>query len=73
MKRKPIGFCTKCRKLAYSVTQINDRCGARYNGKRCQGTISSALNENDWVPCSFCQGEGCETCEQTGWVLMRKR
>lgn len=72
MKRQPVGFCTRCGKLAYNTGQINERCGAQYNSKRCSGTIRSALGEHDWSLCSFCQGEGCETCEQSGWLRARK-
>ena len=72
MKQPPSGFCTKCRQYTFSPAQYGLHCWRVYDRKRCQGTISSALNEDDWSLCPGCSGKGCEACEQSGWLLARK-
>jgi DnaJ-class molecular chaperone len=75
---RPVAICTVCHAYSSIVTAINERCGNRYNGKRCQGVWRSALNEEDWQACPSCNATGreiqgrCKQCDGFGWIYCRK-
>lgn len=75
---KPVGYCTLCRCAVHSITAINQRCGQSKGGKRCQGTVRSAIGENDWCECETCLATGraggrrCGGCDGAGWLLARR-
>ena len=69
----PIAICTRCKTPISNAILINDRCGKRFDGVRCNGVYRSALNYADWKKCAACAGSGlhakkrCEDCQGTGW------
>jgi len=71
-KRQPIAVCTVCGKYSYNATSINKPCGNRIDKKKCTGVYGSALAKNDWQPCPYCNQTGCEDCQRTGWLFVRK-
>lgn len=77
-KSKPIAYCTRCRVYSRNVEQINQRCGVKRQGKRCEGIMRSAINAKDWIECPSCGATGCignDTCDQCageGWLLTRR-
>jgi DnaJ-class molecular chaperone len=76
-KSHPVGYCTGCRRTTYNATDINKPCRRTIGGKKCKGTIRSALYEGDWQKCEACQGTGfsnnvhCSVCGGDGWLLAR--
>jgi hypothetical protein len=75
----PAAVCTKCGKTMRNLSLINEQCGERPGGKRCQGVYGSALNVGDWEECSTCKGTGrerdrqCTHCTGDGWLYVRNR
>jgi hypothetical protein len=74
----PVAVCTVCHAYSTNISVINERCGNRYNNKRCQGVWRSALSEGDWQECSSCNATGrepqgrCNQCGGFGWIYCRK-
>ncbi len=73
----PVAICTRCGKRTTSAEFINQRCGNRVNGKRCDGIYGSALKPDDWKPCHYCGGSGhtgekCVACNGSGWLYQRQ-
>ena len=75
-KPRPFGRCTACKAPDYG-TEFNRNCGRMVGGKRCKGTVLSALTPTDWVVCDRCNGTGvdgqtpCIRCDATGWLYAR--
>lgn len=74
----PVAVCTRCRTFTNDIQAINNRCGQRRDGRRCDGVYGSALNAaGDWEECRYCAGEGvrdgsdCVPCQGTGWGYIR--
>src|SRR5262249_10453984 len=76
----PVTCCTVCGVVGYTIERANTQCGKRFDGKRCKGTISSALQENDWAECPSCNSTGwaglkglrCTQCDGAGWLFARR-
>ena len=62
---KPVAVCAKCGKVSYDPTLIDQQCGQRINRDRCKGLIH-AIDEEDWIECRTCFGEGCAECKGVG-------
>ena len=77
-ERKPVAVCTKCGKYSFRAESINQQCSQVYDRKRCKGCFGSSLAVNDWAACDICHGSGqeshrgCEACQGTGWLFVRK-
>jgi len=75
----PVTICTVCCRAGYNSIIVGTLCGRSYDGKRCGGVISSAIQEKVWAECPSCQAEGwigrnsCAECDGTGWSYMRGR
>lgn len=72
--RKPETICARCEYRAYDVAQANGRCPNHdAHGKRCKGTLKSAIGPDDWAVCGGCSGAGCPACLGSGWLFVRPR
>ena len=73
-KAKPRGVCTVCQAPENRHEALNHRCGHVLNGRRCAGTIKSAVNAL-WDECESCHATGavgtraCTECAGFGWKL----
>ena len=73
-KDKPLGVCGVCQAATNRRESLNHRCDAVVYGRRCAGTIKSAVN-NLWDECESCHGTGkvgmraCTECTGFGWRL----
>ena len=78
-REKPVAVCAVCGKYGYVLSVIGERCGWRYNNKRCKGVWGSAVNVEDWEECDICGGTGrgkkdaCVSCQGSGWIFARQR
>ena len=76
-KPRPVAVCTRCGAVSYAAQFINGQCAQVVAGKRCLGVNGSALNADDWKPCSACAGAGatgttrCGPCDGAGWLYAR--
>ena len=74
----PVAVCTDCRSFNRNAASINQRCGHKYDGKRCSGVWGSSLSTTDWKECKKCKTTGylsnekCTTCGGFGWEYCRK-
>lgn len=77
-KPKPVALCTRCGAVSYVTSLINGQCQQIVAGKRCVGVNGSALNADDWKPCTACGGAGstgtarCGRCDGAGWLYARR-
>lgn len=71
---KPSGSCTVCQASSNRREALNHRCDQVVNGRRCSGTIRSAVNAL-WDECESCHATGrvglraCSECAGFGWRL----
>lgn len=78
-QKQPVAVCTNCGDVVYKANGIHNDCGRTLaDGKRCKGTIQSALQETDWLECPYCDGTGstgakCEPCGGVGWQFVRDK
>ena len=68
---KPVAVYTKCGKVSYDETLINQQCGQRINRERCTGITQRIIANHEWDECKACMGEGCAECKGVGWRLVR--
>ncbi len=74
----PVAVCTRCGAVSRVAQAINQRCGAKYGGKRCRGTYQRTQNPDDWEECPTCSATGkvdgrkCDQCTGVGWLYVRK-
>jgi hypothetical protein len=71
-KTPAAAVCTKCYKYDELGSRINLQCSEQVNGKRCKGVWGSTLNNSDWIKCPHCKGGGCQPCQQTSWMFIRR-
>jgi hypothetical protein len=77
MRPKPVTFCTNCRAFGYNIGVASGKCGRKVDGKKCKGTVQSAIQENDWIDCPSCKATGldgdrtCRQCIGSGWIFVR--
>ena len=77
--RMPCTSCTYCRVVGYDISRSNTACRRVLDrkGKKCKGSISSAINIGDWEECPSCDatgtsgGETCTQCSGAGWIFVR--
>ena len=74
---KPVTYCTACGKADTTSPLQNGPCGRMINGQPCQGTNSSATQENDWAECPSCNGTtwtgaSCTQCDGVGYLFVRR-
>ena len=73
-KAKPRGVCTVCRAPDDRHEALNHRCARALNGRRCAGTVQSAVHAL-WDECESCRATGklgtraCAECAGFGWKL----
>lgn len=72
-KSRPLGICTACQTLIYTVEVINSRCAHSPYGSRCKGLYRDAQDPDDWAECTLCAATGrhrdlpCLECGGVGW------
>jgi primosomal protein N' len=73
-KAKPSGVCNLCQAPTSRREALNHRCAQVVNGRRCSGTVKSAMNAL-WLECDSCRAAGtlgtqqCTECAGFGWRL----
>ncbi len=72
-KLPPVAVCTNCGKYSYSAESIGKHCHEVHGKKRCKGGYQSAMTNTDWQPCPSCHTMGCEACQKSGFIFVRKR
>ena len=71
---KPLGVCSVCQALTNQREDLNHRCSQVVTGRRCSGTIKSALAYL-WEQCESCDATGkigtevCRECSGFGWKM----
>jgi hypothetical protein len=71
---KPTAACGVCHALTNRHEDLNHRCNAVVNGRRCYGTYKSAMTYL-WDQCDSCEATGkvgtqaCSACGGFGWVM----
>ncbi len=71
---KPLAACSECRAITDLHEQVNHRCNALVNGRRCPGIYHSDLSFV-WDKCQGCDATGrvgsqvCVECAGMGWHL----
>jgi DnaJ-class molecular chaperone len=80
LKREiPVTCCTECHGAGYNIRVANGRCCRTIDGERCNGTNASALQNDDWQECTYCQATGfyrnkeCPQCKGAGYLFARPR
>ena len=75
MLGKPVARCTTCGHPTHSLLDVNQRCNAVRNERRCRGIWRSALRDVDWDKCPKCRAvapaadaAACARCGGTGWI-----
>jgi hypothetical protein len=69
---KPRGICSVCQACNNRHEALNHRCDRELNGRRCSGTIKSAVHAL-WDECESCRATGrvgtraCTECAGFGW------
>jgi hypothetical protein len=77
-KLMPVAVCVKCHEYTHRIEVVNQQCYKQYDNKRCNGTFTSAIGNNDWAKCSACEGSGsdsdgkCEGCQGYGVQFVRR-
>lgn len=73
-KPKPSGTCNLCNAPTDRREALNHRCSLVVNGRRCSGTVKSAVNAL-WDECESCHATGrvgteeCAECKGFGWKI----
>ena len=73
-KPKPLAVCSVCQALTDRRENLNHRCDAVVNSRRCSGMYQSALTRL-WDACGACDCAGkvgtqiCAECRGFGWKL----
>jgi hypothetical protein len=73
-KPKPVSVCNVCQAPYDRRESLNHRCDHVVNGRRCSGTVKSAINAL-WDECESCHATGkggvlaCRECAGFGWKL----
>lgn len=83
-RQKPVTICTVCRKPGYNTLAVGMQCPqfhkVDYKRDRCIGAMQSAVGENDWAKCPWCDTTGeddpqqvrCSACGGAGWFFVRE-
>lgn len=77
VKAKPVARCNHCGATSTDSIYVNMRCTRQLGGKRCSGTVESAVAPEDWRMCDACSGSGrqeltkCGQCRGEGWIFSR--
>jgi len=73
VKLPPVAVCTVCSNYTHRIELANEQCHERYAKNRCKGVYQSAISVGDWATCPSCHSIGCEACQRSGFVFVRKR
>jgi len=80
MKRKPVAVCTDCITYSFDEGEIGTRCQVVKGTRKCAGILADATDPVNWKECSACAGTGtawdgeqCGACQESGWLLTRRR
>ena len=80
MKRQPVAACSDCITYSYDDGDIGTRCTLVKGERRCAGILADVSDPINWKECSACSGTGiawdkkpCRACQESGWILTRRR
>ena len=73
VKLPPVAVCSVCSKYTHRIELANEQCYERHAKNRCKGVYQSAISVGDWATCPSCHSVGCEACQRSGFVFVRKR
>lgn len=79
-RQHPVAVCTDCITYVYDTSVINQACTVRRGDRQCQGTYVDATASINWKECTACSGTAlafdgtpCVACQESGWLLTRRR
>lgn len=75
-----MAVCTDCITYSFDEHDIHTECRVTRGTRRCAGIYVEATDPINWKECSACGGTGtawdgnsCIACQQSGWLLTRRR
>ncbi len=79
-KAKPVAVCTDCITYSYDEQDIGKSCRFQRGAHSCAGNYVDASDPVNWKECTACSGTGnawdgerCSACQESGWLLTRRR
>lgn len=79
-RKRPVAVCSDCITYAYDKEVIGRACGRKRGSTKCAGVYDDAEDPLNWKECTACSGTGidytgerCIACQQSGWLLTRRR
>lgn len=80
LKMRPVAVCTDCITYAFDIREIGSHCKVLRGTHACAGTLVDAIDPINWKECTACAGTGtawdgeqCRACQESGWLLTRRR
>ncbi len=80
MKKLPIAVCSDCIRYSYKPEDIGQPCRKKRGERFCEGSYADVSDEINWKECTACGGSGldfqdkpCIACQESGWILTRRR
>jgi len=80
MRRQPVAVCSDCITYSYDKGDIGSKCTVAKGKRVCAGILADASDPINWKECSACSGTGvawdgepCRACQESGWLLTRRR
>ncbi len=78
--KRPVAVCSDCIKYSFNPDEIDKPCDVIRGEFHCQGVYVDARDPVNWKECSACggtavafDGSGCVACQESGWLLTRRR
>jgi len=80
MKNRPVAVCTDCITYTFHEDEIGTCCRVVKGVRPCGGIMVDTTDPINWKECSACMGTGtawdgepCAACQESGWLLTRRR
>ncbi|WP_136810187.1 hypothetical protein [Desulfosediminicola flagellatus] len=77
---KPVAVCSDCITYSFDVNDIDKPCVVKRGDYQCQGTYVDVTDPINWKECTACSGTAvafdgasCLACQESGWLLTRRR
>lgn len=78
--KRPVAVCSDCINYSFDSADINKPCVVKRGDFQCQGTYDDATDPVNWKECTACSGTAvafdgapCVACQESGWLLTRRR
>ena len=79
-KNRPVAVCSDCITYSFDMRDINTPCRVQRGKRTCAGIYADTTDPVNWKECTACGGTGeawdgdsCTACQQSGWLLSRRR